>query len=281
MQRTRILNFIQNKISLKAIPRDIKITDNITSTLPNVQTPPKYTLVSLKSFPSLEPTACIPISTSILGVPLRRDILWRAVVYENDNKRVGASNPPGRSDNVYSRRKLRPQKGTGHARVGDANSPTRHKGGRALARNAPNDYSTELPKKIYSLAINTALSYQYKRGNLNVIGGDTVTEQLSNHNDLNILDIIKQKDKSFKYHTHIIKKFITHNDYQDKRLLFITHDVRNNLLKFTEPYQDKIDIIHWEGIEVNDLLKASRIFIELGALKSLALEQAANLHLKE
>lgn len=280
MQRTRILNFIQNKILPKAVPRDVKITDNITYTLPNVQRPPKYTLVSLKSFPSLEPTACLPVSTAILGVPLRRDILWRAVVYENDNRRVGASNPPGRSDNGYSRRKLRPQKGTGHARVGDANSPTRHKGGRALARNAPNDYSTELPKKIYSLAVNTALSYQYKKGNLNVIGGDTVTEELTNHNDLNILDIIKQEDKSFKYHTHIIKKFLTQNNFQNKRLLFITHDIRNNLLKFTEPYQDKIDIIHWESIEVNDILKASRIFIELGALKSLAIEQAENLHLK-
>ncbi|KAK5779171.1 hypothetical protein RI543_003056 [Arxiozyma heterogenica] len=281
MQRTKILNFIQNKISLKAIPRDVKITDNVASTLPNVQTPPKYTLVSLKSFPSLEPTTCIPVSTSILGVPLRRDILWRAVVYENDNRRVGASNPPGRSDNGYSRRKLRPQKGTGHARVGDANSPTRHKGGRALARNAPNDYSTELPKKIYSLAINTALSYQYKKGHLNVIGGDTITEQPTNSSDLSILDIIKQEDKSFEYHTHIIKKFIAQHNYQDKRLLFITHDIRNNLLRFTEQYQDKIDIIDWEGIEVNDILKASRIFIELGALKSLALKQAENLHLKE
>lgn len=282
MQRTRVLNFIQNKILHKAVPRDVKVTDNIVSSLPNVQKPPRYTLVSLKLFPSLEPISCIPVSTSILGVPLRRDILWRAVVYENDNKRVGASNPPGRSDNGYSRRKLRPQKGTGHARVGDANSPTRHKGGRALARNAPNDYSTELPKKIYSLAINMALSYQYKKGNLNVIGSDNyIAEQSTDNNDLNILDIIKQEDKSFKYHTYIIKKFITQNGFQDKRLLFVTHDVRNNLLKFTEPYQDKIDIINWEGVEVNDILKASRVFIELGALKCLAIEQAKNLHLKD
>lgn len=276
MQSTRILNFVGTKLSFKAIPRDINVPREVISPiLTNIQRPPKYTLVSLKSFPSLEPTTCIPVSTSILGVPLRRDILWRAVVYENDNRRVGASNPPGRSENGYSRRKIRPQKGSGHARVGDANSPTRHKGGRALARNAPNDYSTELPKKIYSLALTTALSYQYKRGALQVVGGDIIK------NDLNILDIPKHDDKSFKYHTHIIKKFITEGDLENKRLLFITNDARDNLLKFTEPYQDKIDVIQWEGIEVNDILKASRIFIELDALKSLASDQAETLHLKE
>lgn len=273
MQGAKVLKFVQSRASLKAIPREINESVKIPTILPNVQAPPKYTLVSLKQFPSLEPTTCVPVSTSILGVPLRRDILWRAVVFENDNRRVGASNPPGRSDNGYSRKKIRPQKGSGHARVGDANSPTRHNGGRALARNAPNDYTTELPSKLYSLAMNTALSYQYKRGNLNVIGGEGSTT------DLGILDIVKQQDKSFKYHNSIIQKFLKNNQLESKRLLFITKDTRQNLIKFTEPNKDKIDVIQWQGVQINDILKASRVFVEWDALKSLSLEHAGNPHL--
>ncbi|CAL9737792.1 large ribosomal subunit protein uL4m [Monosporozyma servazzii] len=267
MQGARVLKFVQSRASLKAIPKEINEPISIPTVLPNVQTPPKYTLVSLKQFPSLEPTTCVPISTSILGVPLRRDILWRAVVFENDNRRVGASNPPGRSDNGYSRKKIRPQKGSGHARVGDANSPTRHNGGRAMARNAPNDYTTELPSKLYSLAMNTALSYQYRRGNLNVIGGD-----IDSKTDLGILDIVKQQDKTFKYHNSIVQKFLKANQLESKRLLFITKDSRQNLIKFTEPNKGKIDVIQWQGVQINDILKASRVFIEWDALKSLSLE---------
>lgn len=274
MQSTQVLKFVHTRTCSKAIPRDINVSNKIPTILPNVQTPPKYTLISLKQFPSLEPTTCIPISTSILGVPLRRDILWRAVVFENDNKRVGASNPPGRSENGYSRKKIRPQKGSGHARVGDANSPTRHNGGRALARNAPNDYTTELPSKLYSLAFNTALSYQYRRGNLNVIGSDVASSQT----DQGILDITKQNGKSFKYHTSIVEKFLQNNRLEGKGLLFITKEARLNLMKFTEPSQEKIDVIQWQGVQINDILKASRVFIELDALKSLSLENAENLH---
>lgn len=283
MNGSPIRSFIQKGLRLNAVPVKETISKTLLSgPLPNIQLPPKYTLVSLKSFPSLEPTSVIPVSTSILDVPLRRDILWKAVVYENDNKRVGSSNPPGRSENGYSRHKIRPQKGSGHARVGDANSPTRHGGGRALARNAPNDYTTDLPRKVYSLAMTTALSYQYRNDNLNVIGTDQNSSSL-NENDTSILDIIKRdgETRSYKYYTSVFKKFLKENNLEGKRLLFITNNIRENLLKFTQPYKDKVDIIQWQGVEVNDILKAHRIFIELDAFQSLSLEQANNLHLKE
>lgn len=235
----------------------------------NVEKPPKYTLVSLRSFPSLEPLSCIPVSTKMLGEPLRRDILWRAVVYENDNRRVGASNPPGRSENGYSRHKLRPQKGSGKARVGDANSPTRHKGGRALARDAPNDYSTELPSKIYASAFNIALSQQYRAGNLYVIGGDRNV----NKPDLSVLDIpeIREEDgQKNKLASVTLKNFLNKHNLEGKRLLFITSDTRNGLLKYTDYFKNKIDVINMQGVEINDILKANRVFIEFDALKYFA-----------
>ncbi|CCF57549.1 hypothetical protein KAFR_0C05580 [Kazachstania africana CBS 2517] len=243
------------------------------SPLPNLQLPPKYTLASLRAFPSLEPLTYIPVSTEVLGLPLRRDVLWQAIVFENDNKRVGSSNPPGRSTNGYSRHKLRPQKGSGKARLGDANSPMLHKGGRALARTAPHDYTTKLPRKLYSLAFNTALSYQYEKGNLYVIGDASNVDPI-NLNDVNKLDIPVFPETTAKYRSSLFKKFLQEHKLNGKRLLFITTENRNDLLRYSDYYKQKVDVIQKEGVEVNDLLKASKIFIELEAFQYLAEQHA-------
>ncbi|SMN17828.1 similar to Saccharomyces cerevisiae YML025C YML6 Mitochondrial ribosomal protein of the large subunit [Maudiozyma saulgeensis] len=253
----------------------VRSISGTSKTLPNSQLPPAYTLATLRVFPSLEPLSCIPISTSVLGVPLRRDILWRAVVHENDNRRVGASNPPGRSENGYSRHKILPQKGSGNARVGDANSPTRHKGGVALARNAPNDYTTDLPNKVYHLAFRTALSHQYKEGNLFIIGNMNSIKPTS-ETDSNKLDIeINDGKTKPNFSSVMFKKFLKEHEYEGKRLLFITSDTRPGLLKYTDMYKNRVDVVQQEGVEVNDLLKASKIFIEEDALKYLAEEFTA------
>lgn len=209
-----------------------------------------------------------PVPTSVLAAPLRRDLLWRAVVYENDNKRVGSSNPPGRSENGYSRRKLLPQKGSGKARAGDANSPTRHNGARALARSAPNDYTTELPKKVYSSAFNTALSYQYRKGNLFVIGGDNSLAEISSL-DVNELDVLPTSLEADDGDL-VFEKFIKEFKLEKKKLLFITSDLRPGLFKYTEQFKNEVSIVQQEFVDVNDLLKAHRIFIELEALEYLA-----------
>ena len=92
----------------------------------NIREPPKYTLGSLRSFPSLEPHQFIPLPADFLDAPKRRDFLWSSVVYEADNSRVGSGNVTTRGDQPFSHKKLRPQKGSGMARTGDANSPHRY-----------------------------------------------------------------------------------------------------------------------------------------------------------
>lgn len=250
--------------------------------LPNAAKPPKYTLATVRTFPSLEPVSMVPVATEVLSLPLRRDILWQAVVYENDKRRVGASNPPGRSEKGFSRKKLLPQKGSGRARVGDANSPTRHNGGRALARSAPNDYSTELNNKVYSTAFLTALSYQYKCGNLMIIGkeGETTTDEsgildieVSKESIKDNLKPKKLQEYENEYCEMYFKKFVEQNKLTKQRLLFVTNEPRERLLAASDKYKDKVDIIQKEGLEVNDILKASKIFIEIDALKDLATQK--------
>lgn len=240
--------------------------------LPNAASPPRYTLTTVRAFPSLEPLTFAPVPTSVLAVPLRRDILWKAVVYENDNKRVGSSNPPGRSENGYSRRKLLPQKGSGRARAGDANSPTRHNGARALARTAPNDYSTVLPNKVYSQAMLNALSHQYRSGNLFIIGGANALSKTSDL-DLNELELVPN-DPNGATGDILFERFMKEHNLKGKKLLFIVSQPREALLQNTDRFKDTVDVVQQELVDVNDLLKAKRIFIELEALEYLTVTHA-------
>lgn len=211
--------------------------------------PPKYVLTSLRSFPSLEPSTFQPVPSSLLNLPLRKDILWKAVTYDADNKRVGASNPKGRSEMGYSRKKLLPQKGTGRARTGDRGSPIRHDGGVALARSAPNDFTSELPRKVYALAMKTALSDKYRTGELFVIDG--------------ALEIPTEDSLASQM-------FLKKHGLKKEKLLFITEEHAPNLLKSTEPYQAKIDVVQKEGVEVRDILHAHKVFVDLGSLEWFA-----------
>lgn len=232
---------------------------------------PKYTLVTLRSFPSLEPHAAIAAPAALLAQPIRRDLLWRAVVFENDRRRVGASNPPGRSTNGYSRKKLLPQKGSGRARVGDANSPTRHNGARALARNAPNKYATELPNKIYATALANALSSQYRQGNLMIIGQhqEESTAALPDGESYRLDLPQMEDDNGIKPHRLLFRKFLDVQGLDRKRLLFVTSGTNHALLDATVGYKERVDVVPAAAVEVNDILKARKIFMELEALKQL------------
>lgn len=229
----------------------------------NIAKPPQYTLASLRSFPSLEPHSFVPLPSSFFDAPLRRDFLWSAVVYEADASRVGSGSVPTKADKPFSNRKIQPQKGTGNARTGDRNSPIRDNGLKAFGRKAPVDWSTRLPKKIYNRAIKTAFSQQYRDGKLFIIGSNPNSgEGASRDSDSNILD--------FTYgYPEATKQFINSHNLQKLQLLFITDNQRNNLLSSTEYAGTKADVIPKEALQVRDILKANRIFIEAPALQWL------------
>lgn len=212
----------------------------------SVAAPPKYTLGSLRSFPSLEPQSFVPLPASFFDAPMRRDVLWSAVVYEADAARVGSGYVPTKGDKLFSNRKLHPQKGTGRARVGDANSPIRDNGIKAHGIKAPHDWSTELPNKIYNRAFRTALGDQYRKGHLYIVDGTM----------------------DFEYaHQQATEEFVKAHDLQKLHLLFISNKQRSNLLESTEFLGKKGDVIVKEAVQVRDLLKANRIYIEAGALR--------------
>ena len=131
---------------------------------------PRPVLATTYSFPSLEPIRFVEYPHNHLFMPLRKDLLHRAVIYEGDKTRQGTASTKWRDDVHGSGRKLYAQKGSGKARVGDKKSPIRRGGGVAHGPH-PRDFSTGLPRKIYDQAWRIALSYRYRRGQLIIIEG--------------------------------------------------------------------------------------------------------------
>ncbi|MEX0966479.1 MAG: 50S ribosomal protein L4 [Bacteroidia bacterium] len=84
------------------------------------------------------------------------------------NKRQGTHSTKERSFVKGSTKKLRKQKGTGAARVGDIKNPIFRGGGRAFGPR-PRDYEIKLNKKVKQLARKSALSYKAKNNQLLVL----------------------------------------------------------------------------------------------------------------
>lgn len=125
-------------------------------------------LATLYDFPTMEPLNFLYYPSTHLHLPLRRDLLHRAVVFEGDATRQGTASTKWRDEVHGSKRKIRPQKGTGRARLGDKKSPMLRGGGRAFGPK-PRDFGTGLPWKIYDMAWRTALSYRYRRSELIIV----------------------------------------------------------------------------------------------------------------
>ncbi|PWW79485.1 ribosomal protein L4 [Tuber magnatum] len=208
---------------------------------------PPTVLATIYRFPTLEPLRFQSFPTTFLHLPTRRDILHRAITYEGDAARSGNASTKWRGEVRGSGRKIRPQKGTGRARLGDKKSPMLRGGGVAHGPK-PRDFSTDLPKKMYNLAWRTAFSYRYRRGQL-VVVEDALEIQT---NDPGLAN-------------SIIKKNGWGNE--NSRSLFIANEERPNFMSAMEGLGSE-GLVRTRGeVDVKDLLEMGRIVIEREALE--------------
>ncbi|CBQ67844.1 related to 50S ribosomal protein L4 [Sporisorium reilianum SRZ2] len=110
----------------------------------------------------------VPLSAHVFDAPARRDVIHSAVVYYLDAQRSGTASTKGRSDVRGSMRKLRPQKGSGQARLGTMSNPML-RGGAVAHGPRPRDHSTKLPRRVRELALRSALSSKWRQGDLHVV----------------------------------------------------------------------------------------------------------------
>ena len=110
----------------------------------------------------------VPLSSHVFDTPPRRDVMHSAVVYYLDAQRSGTASTKTRSDVRGSTKKLRPQKGSGNARLGTMSNPML-RGGAVAHGPRPRDHSTKLPRRVRELALRSALSLRWREGDLHVV----------------------------------------------------------------------------------------------------------------
>ncbi|KAI9841838.1 MAG: 54S ribosomal protein, mitochondrial [Thelocarpon superellum] len=214
-------------------------------------------LTTVYSFPAMEPLRFEHHSPFHLRLPLRRDLLHRAVIYEAAKTRTGTASTKWRSEIHGSKRKIRPQKGTGKARLGDKTSPMLRGGGVAFGPK-PRDFSTELPRKIYDQAWRTALSYRYQKGEL----------------------IITEDDVDLPFpKTRLIKHIFEQNHWgrPHGRSLIVTKSHRPNLHEALEEAGEDGRVLEEKEVDVKDLLELGRVIIERSALNKILLDHQSDL----
>jgi len=209
---------------------------------------------TLHAFPSLEPVGQIAYPNTHLLLPLRRDILHKAVIYEGDKTRQGTASTKWRSEVHGSNRKIRPQKGSGGARLGDKKSPMLKGGGVAFGPK-PRDFSTELPRKLYDLAWRTALSYRYRRGELIVLEGEAEIEMAGP-------GAVRWMKELLEFHSW---------GKADGRSLIVTMEKREKLSEALagQGMAKQAVAIEYDNVDVKDLLETGRVVVEQKALDRL------------
>ncbi|KAH8734019.1 ribosomal protein L4 domain-containing protein [Ilyonectria robusta] len=249
-----------------ATPQAILESWNPISTVP----------LTIHNFPSLEPTSLEQWSVNHLYLPLRRDLLHLAVVYEGDNTRQGTASSKTRYDVHGSHRKMRPQKGTGRARMGTKQSPINRGGGKTFGPQ-PRDFGTNLNRKVYDKAWRTALSYRYRKGDL-IVCEDGMNLPLPTDFELVAGQYLKDGLRETylkRYMTGVLSNLGLGR--ASGRTLFVTGDRREALFEAMEQVPQDGRVLDIEDVDVKDLLETGKLVLERSVLKELIEQHQSDL----
>ena len=113
----------------------------------------------------------VPLPASLFNLPSRPSLLHKIVTAYRSSLRAGTASTKNRAEVNYSGKKMRPQKGTGRARLGDRGSPMLKGGGRAFGPRAkgPEGWKRKINRKEEQLGLRVSLSDKWRSGNLAVV----------------------------------------------------------------------------------------------------------------
>ncbi|OIO99968.1 MAG: 50S ribosomal protein L4 [Bacteroidetes bacterium CG2_30_33_31] len=110
----------------------------------------------------------VQLDDTVFGIEPNDHAIYLDIKQYRANQRQGTHSSKERSQLSGSTRKLKRQKGTGTARMGDINSPILRGGARAFGPH-PRDYSFKLNKKLKRLARKSALAYKVQEENVMIV----------------------------------------------------------------------------------------------------------------
>ncbi len=184
------------------------------------------------------------LDPTVFSHPIRRDILHLCVVHHLDSLRQGSANTKTRGEVRGSGRKIRPQKGSGMARLGDGQSPMLRGGGVAFGPK-PRNFASKLPRKVIQMGVRVALSARVKECNLRIVQS---------------LDWPGTKTKDMARRLDELG--------WDHKTLFVTgKDAIPTLLKRSTENLHKINTMTAHQVGVYDLVKWPRVVLDIEAVQ--------------
>jgi large subunit ribosomal protein L4 len=186
----------------------------------------------------------IDLADEVFALPVRKDILARAVNWQLNKRRSGNHKTKGISDIRGTTKKPYKQKGTGSARQGSLRSP-QFRGGARIFGPVVRSHETGLPKKVRKLALKTALSSKQADGRLIVIDEVSATKAKT-------ADLIKKLGK-----------------LGWKSVLIIGGAVIDENFKRAASNIPNLDVLPQQGANVYDILRRDTLVLTKDAVQHL------------
>ena len=124
--------------------------------------------IAVHNIKGKETTRKVDLSKDVFGIEPNDHAIYLDVKQYLASKRAGTHSAKERGDITGSRRKIRKQKGSGAARVGDIKNPIFRGGGRVFGPR-PRKYDFKVNKKVKRLARKSALTYKLSEENIIVL----------------------------------------------------------------------------------------------------------------
>ena len=185
----------------------------------------------------------IELADAVFALPVRTDILFRAVNWQLAKRQSGNHKTKGISEISGTTKKPFNQKGGGRARQGSLRS-AQFRGGATIFGPVVRSHAHDLPKKVRKLALKTALSAKVADGKLIILDAAKATSP-------------KTKDMA----ATLSKLGLT-------SVLFIDGAVESNFALATRniPY---VDVLPQMGANVYDILRRDTLVLTKDAVQAL------------
>ena len=201
--------------------------------------------VAVHNIKGKETTKKVDLKKNIFGIEPNDHAIYLDVKQYLANQRTGTSKTKERGEITGSRRKIRRQKGSGMARVGDIKNPIFRGGGRTFGPK-PRDYDNKLNKKVKRLARKSALTYKAKDNNIIVLEDFT-------------FDTPKTKDYS---------NILNNLEQANSKTLMVLPEVNANIVLSSNNLK-KAKVVKASNLCTYDIMNANTLLILEGSVKEI------------
>ena len=201
--------------------------------------------VSVYNTEGKETSNSVSLSKDIFGIEPNNHAIYLDVKHYLAAQRQGTHKSKERGEITGSGRKIRKQKGSGAARVGDIKNPLFRGGGRVFGPR-PRNYKFKLNKKVKTLARKSALS------------------QMAKDKNIIILEDFSMDTPSTKGYTNILSNL----DQENNKTLLILADSNKNILLSSRNLK-KSKVVSVSSLTTYDLMNANKLMFVESSIKEI------------